>query len=279
MGWILDLVEAKPKAFQVVVLRIFLSTLFMQLGLGTKIRHFKWETEYMFWSPDCVENVVLGINGQFPGPTIRARAGDTIVVELTNKLHTEGVVIHWHGIRQMGTPWADGTASISQCAINPGETFKYRFKVDKAGTYFYHGHLGMQRSAGLYGLLIVDVAEGEKEPFHYDGELDLLLSDWWHQGSLEQEVSLSSKPFRWIGEPQSLLINGRGQYNCSLAALYSNSSATQCKFTGTEQCAPEILNVLPNKTYRIRLASSTALASLNFAIKVQYMLISFYIYK
>ncbi|KAF4357772.1 hypothetical protein G4B88_025007 [Cannabis sativa] len=55
--------------------------------------------------------VVMGINGQFPGPTIRANAGDTVVV-LTNKLHTEGVVIHWHGIRQLGTPWADGTASI-----------------------------------------------------------------------------------------------------------------------------------------------------------------------
>lgn len=43
----------------------------------------------------------MGINGRFPGPTIRARAGDTVVVELTNKLYTEGVVIHWHGIRQV----------------------------------------------------------------------------------------------------------------------------------------------------------------------------------
>lgn len=220
----------------------------------------------MYWSPDCVEHVVMGINGQFPGPTIRAQAGDTVHVELTNKLPTEGVVIHWHGIRQHGTPWADGTASISQCVINPGETFLYRFKVDKAGTYFYHGHYGMQRSAGLYGSLVVDVAEGEKEPFHYDGEFNLLLSDWWHQSVHEQELGLSAKPFRWPGEPQSLLMNGRGQYNCSLAAQFSNSSSTQCKFKGTEQCAPQILSVQPNKTYRLRLASSTALASLNLAI-------------
>lgn len=74
----------------------------------------------------------------------------------------------------------------------------------QAGTYFYHGHLGMQRSAGLYGSLIVDVAEGEKEPFHYDGEFNLLLSDWWHKSVHEQEVGLSSNPFRWIGEPQVL---------------------------------------------------------------------------
>lgn len=102
-----------------------------ETSYGSKTRHYKWEVEYMFWSPDCKESIVMGINGQFPGPTIRARAGDTIAVELTNKLYTEGVVIHWHGIRQLGTPWADGTASISQCPINPGETYLYRFKVDK----------------------------------------------------------------------------------------------------------------------------------------------------
>ncbi|KAG2670560.1 hypothetical protein I3760_14G091500 [Carya illinoinensis] len=226
---------------------------FIRLSSGAKTRHFKWEVEYMYWSPDCIENVVMGINGQFPGPTIRAKAGDTVVVELTNKLPTEGVVIHWHGIRQLGTPWADGTAFISQCAINCGETFHYRFKVDR-------------RSAGLYGSLIVDVAEGEKEPFHYDGEFNLLLSDWWHKSVHEQEVGLSSNPFRWIGEPQSLLINGRGQYNCSLAAQYSNTNSSQCKLRGNEQCAPQILRVRPNKTYRLRVASSTALASLNLAI-------------
>jgi len=37
-------------------------------------------------------------------------------------------------VLQFGTPWADGTASISQCAINPGETFVYRFIVDKVTT-------------------------------------------------------------------------------------------------------------------------------------------------
>ncbi|KAJ4842477.1 hypothetical protein Tsubulata_001834 [Turnera subulata] len=240
-------------------------------SLGAGRGHFyKWEVENLYWSPDGVENVVMGINGRFPGPTIRARAGDIIHVQLTNKLHTEGVVIHWHGIRQKGTPWADGTASISQCPINPGETFNYRFTVDRAGTYFYHGHYGMQRSAGLYGSLIVDVAEGEKEPFHYDGEFDLLLSDWWHESVHRQEVGLSSKNFRWIGEAQSLLINGRGQYQCSLAA---ELSANHCNLTGSEQWAPYILPVLPNKTYRLRIASTTSLASLNLAIGNHKMLV------
>ncbi|WCJ41509.1 L-ascorbate oxidase [Euphorbia peplus] len=239
-----------------------------------KMRHYyKWEVEYMFWSPDGVENVVMGINGKFPGPTIRARAGDTVRIELHNKLHTEGVVIHWHGIRQIGTPWADGTASISQCAISPGESFTYRFKVDKPGTYFYHGHYGMQRSAGLYGFLIVDVAEGESEPFHYDGEINLLLSDWWHQSSHHQEVRLSSNPMRWIGEPQSLLINGRGQYNCSIAPEVSKQGMQKCQLKGGEQCAPPIFKVERNKIYRLRIASTTALASLNLAISGHKMVV------
>ncbi|OAY83949.1 L-ascorbate oxidase [Ananas comosus] len=203
---------------------------------------FKWEVSYVFWSPDCMEGLVIGINGRFPGPTIRAKAGDTII----------------------GTPWADGTASISQCAINPDETFVYRFQVDKAGTYFYHGHYGMQRAAGLYGSLIVDVAEGEEEPFHYEGEHNLLLSDWYHQNVYAQMAGLSSNPFRWIGEPQTLLINGRGQYNCSTAEQTIRGSGT-CEITGS-QCEPVVLQVQPNKTYRIRIASTTSLSSLNLAI-------------
>ncbi|RDY08254.1 L-ascorbate oxidase, partial [Mucuna pruriens] len=244
----------------------------LQLSLGA-VWHYKFDVEYMIHEPNCHEHVVMGINGQFPGPTIRARVGDILDIALTNKLSTEGTVIHWHGIRQYGTPWADGTASISQCAIAPGETFHYRFTVDRAGTYFYHGHYGMQRAAGLYGSLIVDLAKGKKEAFHYDDEFNLLLSDWWHKSTHAQEVGLSSIPFRWINEPQSLLINGRGQYNCSMAANLINTSLPQCKFRGSEQCAPQILHVHPNKTYRIRIASTTSLASLNLAIGNHKMLV------
>lgn len=71
-------------------------------------------------------------------------------------------------------------------------------------------------------------------------------------------------------------MNGRGQYNCSIAAAhYSNSSSTKCRLRGGEQCAPKIFNVLPNKIYRLRIASSTALASLNLAIGVSTQLATY----
>ncbi|XP_010520486.1 PREDICTED: L-ascorbate oxidase-like [Tarenaya hassleriana] len=66
---------------------------------------------------------------------------------------------------------------------------------------------------------------------------------------------------------QSILINGRGQFNCSIAAQFSENTKKQCTFRGGDQCAPRILRVEPNKTYRLRIASTTALASLNLVVQ------------
>eukprot|EP00262_Sarcandra_glabra_P013819 TRINITY_DN3902_c0_g1_i1.p1 TRINITY_DN3902_c0_g1~~TRINITY_DN3902_c0_g1_i1.p1 ORF type:complete len:381 (-),score=31.77 TRINITY_DN3902_c0_g1_i1:114-1256(-) len=59
-------------------------------------------------------------------------------------------------------------------------------------------------------------------------------------------------------------MNGKGQYNCSLAAHFSGNGSNLCEIK--EGCAPNVLGVFPNKTYRLRIASTTALASLNLAI-------------
>lgn len=93
--------DCKMSSLPALLLFFLCGSLPTTLALPSTERHFKWEVEYIYWSPDCVENMMIGINGRFPGPTIRARVGDTIVVELKNSLPTEGVVIHWHGIRQV----------------------------------------------------------------------------------------------------------------------------------------------------------------------------------
>lgn len=95
------------------------------------VRRYKWEVKYEYKSQDCVKKLVLTINGKTPGPTIRATRGDTIIVQLKNSLLTENVAIHWHGIRQIGTPWADGTEGVTQCPILAGDTFTYQFVVDR----------------------------------------------------------------------------------------------------------------------------------------------------
>ncbi|XP_062194742.1 L-ascorbate oxidase-like [Phragmites australis] len=243
-----------------------LCCLFLSLSLSALVAHaathrHKWEISYQFKHSDCVRKLAVTINGQTPGPTIRATQGDTVVVTVKNSLLTENVAIHWHGIRQHGTPWADGTEGVTQCPILPGDTFTYAFVVDRPGTYMYHAHYGMQRSAGLNGMIVVAAAAGGKdaEPFKYDGEHDVLLNDWWHKSTYEQAAGLAAVPIGWVGEPDSLLINGHGRFvNCS--------TAVTCNATHPE-CATPVFAVVPGKTYRFRIASVTSLSALNFEIE------------
>src|ERR671928_294849 len=110
-------------------------------------------------------------NGQVPGPAIEAEVGDTLVVELTNEL-SEPTTIHWHGLRVPAD--MDGTESV-QRAVEPGESFEYRFVVTDAGTFWYHSHVNEteQLERGLYGALF---GRGPDEPV-LDGERILHLDD------------------------------------------------------------------------------------------------------
>ncbi|XP_038975510.1 L-ascorbate oxidase-like [Phoenix dactylifera] len=229
-------------------------------SVRAKIHYQKWEVAYQFKSPDCFQKLAITINGRTPGPTIIAEQGDTVVIDVKNALLTENLAIHWHGIRQIGTPWFDGTEGVTQCPVVPRDTFTYRFVVDRSGTYMYHAHYEMQRSAGLYGLIRVLPPAGVVEPFIYDYDRSIILNDWWHQNTYEQAVGLSSKNFTWVGEPQSLLINGRGKFNCS------NAGGGVCNATNPE-CSPYVLTVIPGKTYRLRIASITSLSALNFEVE------------
>jgi len=42
----------------------------------------------------CNDQVITAVNGQFPGPTIRVREGDTLVVHVLNKSPYD-VTLHW----------------------------------------------------------------------------------------------------------------------------------------------------------------------------------------
>ena len=42
----------------------------------------------------CREKTILTVNGQFPGPTIHARKGDVVVVNVYNQ-GDKNITIHW----------------------------------------------------------------------------------------------------------------------------------------------------------------------------------------
>ncbi|MDZ7663020.1 copper resistance system multicopper oxidase [Thiohalophilus sp.] len=115
----------------------------------------------------------ITINGSVPGPLIRMQEGREVMLRVTNNL-SESTSIHWHGILLPEN--MDGVPGVSFPGIKPGETFVYRYSVKQSGTYWYHSHTGLQEQLGHYGPLIVDPAE--PEPFEYDRDYVVMLSDW-----------------------------------------------------------------------------------------------------
>jgi CopA family copper-resistance protein len=117
--------------------------------------------------------IALTINGSVPGPTLRWKEGDTVTLRVANTLD-EDTSIHWHGILLPAN--MDGVPGLSFDGIRPGEAYLYRFKVRQGGTYWYHSHSGFQEQRGVYGPLIIDPLE--PEPFQYDREHVVMLTDW-----------------------------------------------------------------------------------------------------
>jgi len=74
-----------------------------------------------------------------------------VVVEVWNKLLTDALSVHWHGLHQRGNYYMDGAPYITQCPILPLQKFTYRFIAEPAGTHWYHSHQAIQRTDGLYG--------------------------------------------------------------------------------------------------------------------------------
>jgi CopA family copper-resistance protein len=114
------------------------------------------------------------VNGTLPAPLLRFREGEEAVIRVTNHLDGEDTSIHWHGLILPAA--MDGVPGVSFAGIKPGETFTYRFPLKQSGTYWYHSHSGFQEQVGLFGPLIIDPRE--PEPYEYDREYVVLLSDW-----------------------------------------------------------------------------------------------------
>ena len=116
----------------------------------------------------------MTFNGTVPGPLIHLREGDDVTIRVTNTME-EATSLHWHGFL---VPFEyDGVPGVNYPGIMPGETFTYRFRVKQNGTYWYHSHTGFQENQGLYGPIIIEPASG-KDPFEYDRDVIIVLSDW-----------------------------------------------------------------------------------------------------
>ncbi len=119
------------------------------------------------------------VNGSVPAPILRFHEGDTVTLNVTNRL-SQPTSIHWHGILLPNA--MDGVPGLTFRGIMPGETFTYRFPVRQAGTYWYHSHSGMQEQTGLYGPLIIQ--PHTREPYGYQRDFVVMLSDWTDEDAM-----------------------------------------------------------------------------------------------
>ena len=117
--------------------------------------------------------VATTINGGVPGPEIRLREGQDVLLRVHNAMDVD-TSIHWHGL--LVPPEMDGVPGVSFAGIHPGTTFEYRFPIRQSGTYWYHSHSGFQEQTGIYGPIVIE----PREPESYDvqREYTIVLSDW-----------------------------------------------------------------------------------------------------
>jgi FtsP/CotA-like multicopper oxidase with cupredoxin domain len=146
-------------------------------------------------------------DGGIPGPLIKTRVGDRLIVHFKNELD-EPTTVHWHGVRvpiEM-----DGVPEISQPEVKKGESFTYDFVVRDAGLYWYHPHVmsAAQVGFGLYGALLVGDPE---DGVNVQDQVTLVLSDigFDAKGKLEPADSGGSAGMVFGREGDYVLVNGR----------------------------------------------------------------------
>ncbi|KAH7921171.1 laccase [Leucogyrophana mollusca] len=201
-------------------------------------------------SPDGFERSATIPGGMFPGPLIKANKGDDFRINVVNQLTDNSMPletsVHWHGIDQHGSSWADGASFVTQCPIQPNNSFLHKFNaLDQTGTYWYHSHFANQLCDGLRGpLIIYDPNDPLQHLYDVDDENTVItLADWYHIPS-----PILDEVFQAPVLPNSTLINGLGRYPGGPASPLS------------------VINVQQGKRYRFRVIGLGCEPWFNFTI-------------
>ncbi|GLJ45693.1 hypothetical protein SUGI_0961720 [Cryptomeria japonica] len=234
-----------PATFMVV---LFTCIVLLDSLAWANLHTYKFVLEETNITRLCENYTIVTVNGQLPGPTLHVRNGDTLNVTVYNKAK-HNATIHWHGVRQIRTAWADGPGYITQCPIQSGGKFTYTFTIiDQEGTLWWHAHVSWLR-ATVHGAMVIYPKRGSPYPFtHPHAEFPIVLGEWWNSDPIEveEEAKLSggapnvSDAFTVNGQPVDL-------YNCS--------SSETTKFS-----------VRKGKTYLLRIVNAAVNNHLFFKI-------------
>jgi FtsP/CotA-like multicopper oxidase with cupredoxin domain len=151
---------------------------------------------------------VWAFNGQVPGPLIHVQEGDAVEAVVTNNT-TLSHTVHWHGVYQTNSWRSDGVPDVTQKAIEPGESYTYRFIADKPGSLWYHCHVNVAEHVGLRGMwgpLVIDPKKPTKLEKQVTKDAVLMFSGWnaavakeygkgGHPGEVLNYFSINGKSF------------------------------------------------------------------------------------
>ncbi|CAN6471726.1 unnamed protein product [Victoria cruziana] len=214
-----------------------------------RTRHYTFLIQLRNITKGCNTRPTVTVNGKVPGPKIVTREGDRLVIKVINHV-SNNITIHWHGVRQLTTGWADGPAYITQCPMLKGQSYVYNFTITgQRGTLFYHAHESWLRSS-VYGALIILPQHNASYPFPKPHkEVPIVIGEWWN---VDPETVIA-QALRTGGGPNvsdAYTINGLPGllYNCS-----SRNNTSK-------------LNVTPGRTYLLRLINAVLDEDLFFTV-------------
>ncbi|KAF5390803.1 hypothetical protein D9757_004420 [Collybiopsis confluens] len=185
-----------------------------------------------FIQPDGFNRSGVLAEGVFPGPLITGSKGDNfqinVIDELTNSTMLKSTSIHWHGLFQKTTNWADG------------------FNVpNQAGTFWYHSHLSTQYCDGLRGALVVyDPQDPYASLYDVDDDSTVITLADCPLDIMRAHPSQVS-----IRRPDATLINGLGR-----------------SASGPANAPLAVINVIQGKRYRFRLVAISCDPNFVFSI-------------
>lgn len=138
-------------------------------------------------------------DGKIPGPLVRVKQGDTVNFTLHNdKANKQSHSMDFHA--------AQLDVLDEFAPIKPGKTKKFKYEAKVPGVFIYHcGSEAMSEhiSRGMYGVVIVDPAEGYTDAFPKpDREYVIVQGDLFKEGTKPNDITMGKG---WKGS----LINGK----------------------------------------------------------------------
>ncbi|KZS97466.1 Fet3 protein [Sistotremastrum niveocremeum HHB9708] len=247
--------------------------------VSAELHEVWWNITYTNANPDGLfDRQVIGINGSWPPPPIEVTVNDTLRVHAFNSLDVP-TSLHHHGQFFNSSSYNDGAVGVTQCGIPPGQSYTYEVPMNVSGqwgTYWVHAHATGQYVDGLRAPVVIHRnpdfvtstgADHSKfatppppsvpEPYAYDEEYTVILSDWYHEQHsvlLAQFIS-QANPGGAEPVPDSAIMyfsqNGVGDATPTAVGFNENST----------------LPFQPGKTYRLRVINQSAFSMFFFWIE------------